>query len=177
MFQILGLEKEMIWRDIDRAITGGTKKDGGGTKKLIDRFHAYHAFRSYDNALSDDAGLTFEQVLGHISTVYESKQSKISEPEVRIENLKRTFRHSRPVLHLTWGVIESFKRKGWTNDKGQLCYGVKPAIYDPSWLPEALDTAKIVLGLQLLEYESEKLNGKKLRSHKFDPKEVIHVHL
>ncbi|ABZ74899.1 hypothetical protein Shal_0323 [Shewanella halifaxensis HAW-EB4] len=174
--QRLGLSKDMIWRDIDRAITGGTKKDGGGTKKLIDRFHSYHVFRAYDSALSDDANLTFEQVLGEISTAYESQQSKVSDSETRIENLKRTFRQSRPVLHLTWGLVESFKLKGWATDTGQLCYGVKPAIHDPSWLPEALDLAKIVLGLQLVEYESAKLNGKRLRSHKFDPQEIIYIH-
>lgn len=91
---------------------GDSNKLGGGTKKLLDRFHAYHVFRAYDNALSDDAGLTFEHVLGHISTVYESKQSKVSQPETRIENLKRTFRQSRPVLHLTWGIVDSFQSKG-----------------------------------------------------------------
>lgn len=175
--EVLGLDTEMIWRDIDRAITGGVqKKIGGGTKKIIDRLHSYHVFRAYDHALEDDAGLTFEEILSRISVVYESKQSKFSDPKTRIENLKRTFRLSRPVMHLTYGMVESFKLKGWTNDNNQLCYGVKPAIYDPSWLPEALKVAKTVLGLQLVEYESIKRKGKKYRNHLFDPQEIIHVH-
>ncbi|MDK9761899.1 hypothetical protein KI743_07775 [Vibrio sp. D420a] len=171
----LCIQENMIWRDIDRAITGGPNKVGGGTKKLLDRFHAYHVFRAYDNALSDDAGLTFEHVLGHISTVYESKQSKVSQPETRIENLKRTFRQSRPVLHLTWGIVDSFQSKGWSNENNQLSLGVKPAIFDPSWIAKALELSKVVLGLQLVEHEAHKCNGRKYRGHKFAPDEIIHL--
>lgn len=172
LLQKLGI-KDMIWRDIDRAITGGGRKVGGGTRKLIDRFHSYHAFRAYDQAISNNKNISFQTVLGEISKGYESSGSKMSDPYTRIENLKRVFRESRPVLHLTWGLVESFKGKGWTNNIGQLSCGVKPAIYDPSWLVNAIDLSKVVLGLQLLEYESMKMNGNQLRNHKFDPNEII----
>lgn len=172
----LGIQKPLIWRDIDSAITGGTKKLGGGTKKLTERFHAYHVFRAYDNALADDAGLSFRHVLEHISTAYESNHLKVSDIESRIHSFKRTFRQSRPVLHLTYGLVESFKSKGWTNEYGQLCYGVKPAILDPSWLPEAIEISKVVLGLQLAEHEQGNLKGQQLRGHKFDPKEIVYLY-
>lgn len=172
-----GILKDMIWRDIDIAITGGTEKAGGGTKKLSDRFHAYHAFRAYDKSLEDNAGLSFRSVLEHISTAYESKHLKVSDIESRINSFKRTFRQSRPVLHLTWGIVDSFTSKGWTNDKGQLCYGVKPAILDPSWLPEAIEQSRLILGLQLVEDLQDKVQGKPYRDHKFDAKEVIDLHL
>ena len=172
-----GIPKDMIWRDIDIAITGGTTKTGGGTKKLIDRFHAYHAFRAYDKSLGDNAGLSFRSVLDHISTAYESEHLKFSDIESRIHSFKRTFRESRPVLHLTWGIVDSFTSKGWANEKGQLCHGVKPAILDPTWLPEALEQSKLILGLQLVEDLQEKVQEKTLRVHKFDAREVIDLHL
>ncbi|ELJ8761042.1 hypothetical protein [Vibrio diabolicus] len=173
----LGIKEDMIWRDINRAITGGTQKVGGGTKKIMHRLHAYHVFRAYDKSLSDGAGLTFEHVLGHISTVYESKQSKVSEPRTRIENLKRIFRESRPVLHLTWGMVSSFQSKGWTNENNQICHGVKSAITDPSWIVEALDVSKAVLGLELVEHEAHKYDGVQRRAHMFTPEEIIHLYV
>lgn len=169
------LDKLMIWRDIDRAITGGPKKLGGGVKKLIDRFHAYHVFAAYDKALAEDANLTFENVLSHISTVYESSRSKLQDPEDRIDNLKKVLKVSRPVLHLVFGYVRSCASKGWINDQGQILHW-KQAIYDPSWLREALDIAEVVLGMQLIEHEFKLRTGKQLRTHKFEPSEITHIY-
>lgn len=185
LIKSFGIKKTPIWRDIDIAITGGTKvifkdgreKIGGGTKKLTDRFHAYHVFRAYDKALADNSRISFKDVLHRISTAYESNHLKVSDIESKNNSFKRTFRQSRPVLHLTWGLVESFRSKGWTNTEGQLSYGVKQAILDPSWLPEAIELSKIVLGLQLAEHEQENLLGKTLRDHKFEPKEIIYLQL
>ncbi|EGR5854860.1 hypothetical protein AAHL06_002760 [Vibrio parahaemolyticus] len=172
-----GISKDMIWRDIDIAITGGTEKVGGGTKKLIDRLHAYHVFRAYDKSLENEANLSFGTVLEKISRAYESEYLKSSDIESRINSFKRIFRQSRPVLHLTWGMVDSFISKGWANENGQLCYGVKPAILDPSWLPEALEKSKMILGLQLVENFQGKSHKKNLRDHKFDAKEIIDIDL
>lgn len=169
------LAKLMIWRDIDRAITGGLNKLGGGVKKLIDRFHAYHVFAAYDKALAEDANLTFENVLSHISTVYESPRSKLQDPKDRIGNLKKVLRVSRPVLHLVFGYVRSCASKGWINDQGQILHW-KQAIYDPSWLSEALDIAEVVLGMQLIEHESKLITGKQLRRHEFEPSEITHIY-
>jgi hypothetical protein len=169
------IDQLMIWRDIDRAITGGTSKLGGGVKRLVDRFHAYHVFVAYDKALAEDANLTFENVLGHISTAYESPRSMLQDQEDRIDNLKKVFRASRPVLHLVFGYVRSCISKGWINEQGQIVHW-KQAIYDPSWLREALDIAEVVLGMQLIEYESKLRTGKQLRGHLFDPSEITHIY-
>lgn len=169
------LDKLMIWRDIDRAITGGVKKrTGGGVKKLIDRFQAYHAFCAYDRALSDGASLTWETVLSRISKAYESERSRLQDPDDRIDNLKKIFRASRPVLHLVFGYIRSISSKGWTNEKGQIPHLIS-SIYDPSWLKDALDISEVVLGMQLIEHESKLKIGKKLRGHTFEPSEITHI--
>lgn len=177
LIKSFGIKKTPIWRDINIAITGGTQKLGGGTKKLTDRFHSYHAFRAYDKALAENSGMSFKHVLHHISVAYESNHLKISDIESKNNSFKRTFRQSRPVLHLTWGLVETFKSKGWTNTEGQLSYGVKQAILDPSWIPEAIELSKIVLGLQLVEHEQENRLGRNLRGHKFEPKEIIYLQL
>ncbi|WP_419571573.1 hypothetical protein [Rheinheimera sp.] len=169
------LDKLMIWRDIDRAITGGPNKLGGGVKRLIDRFHSYHVFAAYDKALSDDAHLTHENVLSHISTAYESPRSKLQDAEDRLVNLKKVFRASRPVLHLVYGLVRSFASKGWVNDQGQILHW-KQAIYDSSWMNEALEIAEVILGMQLVEHESKLKTGKQLRGHLFDPSEITHIY-
>lgn len=176
LMQALGVGSLLSWRDIDSAITGKGQKIGGGTRKIIDRFHSYHAFMSYDNALERQLSVSFYDVLSKISTVYESVGSSISDEETRLDHLKRDFREGRPVLHLTGGLIESHRSKGWCNECGQLNQGVKPAIFDWSWLNQAIDVSQLILGLQLLEYESESKNGKKLRRHAFNPSEVVDVY-
>lgn len=172
----LGIDSLLIWRDIDSSITGKGDKIGGGTGKIIDRFHAYHAFMAYDNALERQLSVSFYDVLSKISTAYESVGSSLSDEETRLDHLKRDFREGRPVLHLTGGLIESHRDKGWGNEFGQLNLGVKPAIFDWSWLSRAIDVSQLILGLQLLEYESESKNGKKLRRHAFNPSEVVDVY-
>lgn len=169
------LDKLMIWRDIDRAITGGPNKLGGGVKRLIDRFRAYHVFVAYDKALAEDANLTFENVLSHISTAYESTRSILQEQENRIDNLKKVFRASRPILHLVSGYVRSCISKGWINEQGQILHW-KQSLYDPSWLREALELAEVVLGIQLIEHESKLRTGKQLRGHLFDPAEITHIY-
>lgn len=85
------------------------------------------------------------------------------------------FRASRPVLHLVFGYVRSCISKGWINEQGQILHW-KQAIYDPSWLREALDIAEVVLGMQLIEYESKLSTGKPLRGHLFDPSEITHIY-
>ena len=53
---------------------------------------------------------------------------------------------------------------------------VKPAIFDCRWLSQAIDVSQLILGMQLLEYESESKNGKKLRRHAFNPSEVVDIY-
>lgn len=173
------LDKLLIWRDIDTAITGKGEagKIGGGIGKIIERFHAYHAFMAYDFSLEKDASVTFIDTLSRVSTAYESKGSALSDKDTRLTHLKRAFRQSRPVLHLTGGLIESFLKKGWCNDRLQLNRGVKPALVDPSWLTYASEVGDLILGCQLLEHESGLRSGVKIRKHKFEPSEVIDVHI
>lgn len=175
--KLFGLEKVLAWRDIDAAYNGRGDKVGGGIKRLEERFHAYHVFRANDSAQADLVDVTFTEVLEKVSVAYESERSKLSEPEVRTRNLKRSFANSRAVLHLTGGMIAAHRAKGWCNEQGQLNRGLKPALGDWSWLPEALERADLELGLLLLEHESEKMTDKQLRKHKFEPSEVIDLRL
>lgn len=172
----LGIDSLLSWRDIDSAITGKGDKIGGGTGKIIDRFHSYHVFMSYDNVLQRQLSVSFYDTLSEVSTVYESAGSSLSDEEIRLDHLKRDFREGRPVLHLTGGLIEAHRSKGWCNELGQLNQGVKPAIFDWDWLNQAIKISQLILGMQLLEYESELENGKKLRSHAFNPSEVVDIY-
>ncbi|CUS47486.1 MAG: hypothetical protein HLUCCO02_12745 [Idiomarinaceae bacterium HL-53] len=176
LIELFGLENLLIWRDIDSAITGKGSKLGGGTKRLTDRFYAYHAYRMNDTTQAENKEITFSEILSHVATVYESKGMKLSDPDVRLGHLKRLFRHGRPVLHLVWGLIESHQSKGWCDELGQLSEGVKPAIGDWGWLESAHEIADLVLGLHLIEHESYLQNDKQLRLHKFDPSEVIDLY-
>ena len=166
----------MIWRDIDRALTGGPNKVGGGVRKLIDRLHSYHVFTAFDSSLSQNAKTSFNDVLSHISTVYESPRSKIQDAEFRLDNLKKVFRASRPVIHLTYGYVVSCQSIGLANDLGQVPHIYK-VLSNPSWLSKAVEISEVVLGMQLYEYESALKTGIKLRAHKFAPAEVVYLKL
>ncbi|MCS4306904.1 hypothetical protein M2404_001229 [Rheinheimera pacifica] len=174
MIEQFGLSDLMIWRDIDRALTGSPNKLGGGVKKLKDRLHSHHVFVAYDSSLSQNAGCSFNDVLSHISSAYESRRSTFQEPDFRLDNLKKIFRASRPVIHLTYGYVISCQSIGLANDLGQVPH-INKMLRNPNWLGKALELSEVVLGLQLYEYESELKTGKKLRGHKFNPTEVVHL--
>ncbi|WP_028863230.1 hypothetical protein [Psychromonas aquimarina] len=164
------IDSKWPWKNIDQSINSGIRR-------LIIRFHSYHVFRFHDNALEKDPNHSFGSSIDYISTAYETNREKISDRAIRSNNHKRDFQHSRPVLHLTWGFVEACKTMGWTNELGQLSYGIRIAIENPSWLVEAIDTANLVLGLQLVEHCVANTSGKNLRKHKFDPAEIIYVKL
>lgn len=166
------------WKRINQTISGGVSR-------LEKSFHAYHGYKSYEKSIIDGNKTSFEDVFSHISTVYESKISKVSgqatgkngDSQTRIKNLLKVHKRYVPVIHLIDGLVYSLKLLNiGVNDIGQLTH-YRALIENTGWLEKAVIEARVKLSTELLDYEIKINGGWSHVKLVFNPSKIIHVEL